>query len=98
MHADDLRRIITWLQDRVTLTEAGSCRIAFAVPSAAEMAAAGLHPEGIAQVRGAPWWDEMVADVVETPDLCDGDDPPQQVLAFARDVIAEYVRKRVRLE
>ncbi len=97
MHADDVRRIITWLESRVTLGPAGSRHIAFPVPSAADMAAAGLHPEGIAQVRGAPWWDDMVADILETPNLCHQDDPPEQVLAFARDVIGEYVRKRVRL-
>ncbi len=39
----------------------------------------------------------MVADIVETPDLCTPDDPPELVLAYALDVIAEYVRKRVRL-
>lgn len=98
MHADDVRRLMAWLQDRVTLAEPGSCRVAFAAPSAAAMAAAGLHRSGIAKVRGAPWWDEVVADVVQTPDLCAPDDPPKLVLAFARDVIAEYIRKRVRLE
>ena len=98
MHPDDLRRLMTWLQDRVTLAEPGSCRIAFAAPSAADMAAAGLHRSGIAKVRGAPWWDELVADVLETPTLCAPDDPPELVLAYARDVIAEYIRKRVQLE
>lgn len=98
MHADDLRRIMTWLQERVTLAGPGSSAVAFAPPSAAEMETAGLHPEGIAKVRGAPWWDEMVTDIVETPELCAPDDPPEHVLGFARDVIAEYVRKRVALE
>ncbi len=98
MHADDLRRLMTWLQGHVTLAEPGSCRVVFAAPSAADMAAAGLHPEGIARVRGAPWWDELVADILETPDLCAPEDPPEQVLGFARDVVAEYIRKRVQLE
>ena len=45
----------------------------------------------------APWWDEMVADIVETPAMCEPDDPPEQVLEYARDVVSEYIRKRARL-
>lgn len=97
MHPDDLRRIIAWLQERVTLARPGSTAVAFVPPSAAEMEAAGLNADGVARVRGAPWWEEMVADILETPDLCDPADPPEQVLAYARDVIAEYIRKRVAL-
>ena len=40
------------------------------------------------------WWDEMVADIVETPDMCAPDDSPQQVLGYAKDVVSEYIRKR----
>ncbi len=36
----------------------------------------------------------MVTDVVETPSRCDPADPPEQVLAYARDVVEEYIRKR----
>jgi len=98
VHPEDLRRIIAWLQERVTLARPGSTTVAFVPPGAAEMEAAGLHPDGVARVRGAPWWEEMVADILETPALCDPDDPPDQVLGYARDVIAEYIRKRVALD
>ena len=40
---------------------------------------------------------EMTADIVETPDLCEASDPPQQVLEYAKDVVSEYLRKRVQL-
>ena len=46
------------------------------------------------ELRRVPWWDEMVTDVNETPDACDPDDPPHQVLEYAKDVVSEYVRKR----
>lgn len=98
MHPDDLRRIITWLQERVTLARRDPPAIAFGAPTAAEMTAARLHPDGIARLRGAPWWEEMVADVLETPELCDPAESPEQVLAYARDVVAEYIRKRVALD
>ena len=48
---------------------------------------AGLNREGCRQILDAPWWDEMVADVVETPEMCDPEDPPEQVLQYARDVV-----------
>jgi hypothetical protein len=36
-------------------------------------------------------------DVRETPAFCDPDDPPEQVLRCARDVVGEYIRKRFQL-
>ena len=39
-------------------------------------------------------WDEMVTDIIETPDFCDPGDSPQQVLEYARDVVSDYIRKR----
>ncbi len=98
MNPDDLRSIIAWLQERVTLAQPGSTVVAFVPPGAADMEAAGLHPDGVARVRGAPWWEEMVEDILKTPGLCDPGDAPEQVLAYARDVIAEYIRKRVALD
>ena len=68
--------------------------IAFHPPTEEEMIGAGLNAEGGKRILGVPWWDEMVADITETPDVCDPGDPPQQVLEYARDVVSEYVRKR----
>ena len=61
------------------------------------MAGAGLNAEGSRQILAAPWWDEMVDDVVETPEMCDPEDPAAQVLQYARDVVSEYIRKRAQL-
>ncbi|MCI5137127.1 MAG: DUF2065 domain-containing protein, partial [Candidatus Electrothrix sp. AR1] len=45
----------------------------------------------------ASWWEEMVTDIIETPDFCEPDESPQQVLEYAKDVVSDYIRKRVSL-
>lgn len=100
MNADELREIMEFLRQRVHLEvgeAADSIVIRFDAPAADEMVAAGLHPQGSQDIRSAPWWDEMVTDVVETPDMCEPDDTADQVLAYARDVVSEYIRKRATL-
>ena len=61
------------------------------------MTGAGLDPAGSKEILNAAWWDEMVKDIIETPDFCDADDPPEQVLLYARDVVMDYLRKRIKL-
>ena len=68
--------------------------IVFDQPDEAEMVAAGLDPTGVQRILAAPWWQEMVEDIVETPEFCDPGESSQQVLRYARDVVGEYVRKR----
>jgi hypothetical protein len=100
MTPDDLRAIIAFLRQKVRLAErraAGKVTVKFDMPTADEMAAAGLDPGGSSRILGAAWWGEMVDDVVETPEMCDPDDSPEQVLEYARDVISEYIRKRAQL-
>lgn len=100
MTADELRAIMDFLIEKVRLTDVGAdgeATIGFDVPTADQMTRAGLNPEGCRQILDAPWWDEMVADVVETPQMCDPGDPPEQVLQYARDVVSEYLRKRAKL-
>ncbi len=100
MTPDELRAIMSFLQQRVLLEDtgaAGGVAIRFDAPTADEMAKAGLNADGSKRLLDAPWWDEMVEDIVETPDMCDADDPPEKVLEFARDVVSEYIRKRFEL-
>jgi len=97
MTPDDLRAIREFLAQRVRLRAAEPVEIAFDAPTADEMIAAGLDAEGCRQVLEAPWWDEMVADIVETPQMCEADEGPEQVLSYARDVVDEYMRKRMAL-
>ena len=100
MTPDELRAIMAFLSQRVHLKDRGAdgdVAVAFDAPTTDEMAGAGLNPEGCRHILTAPWWDEMVADIVETPEMCDPSDPPEQVLQYARDVVSEYVRKRATL-
>jgi hypothetical protein len=97
MTPDELLAIMAYLQERVSI-ESSSDRdqvsISFYSPTEEEMLAAGLNAEGVKRILGVPWWEEMVADIVETPDMCDPGESPQQVLEYAKDVVSEYIRKR----
>lgn len=91
---------MAFLSERVGLGSQESERpvvITFLPPTAEEMVGAGLHAEGVEQVISAPWWKEMVTDIIETPDFCELDESPQQALAYAKDVVSDYIRKRVSL-
>jgi hypothetical protein len=97
MTPDELRAIMVYLRERVHLgTRAADSPIivSFRGPTEKEMIGAGLPADGARRILGAPWWDEMVEDIEETPDMCDPDDSPEQVLEYARDVVSEYIRKR----
>jgi hypothetical protein len=100
MTPDELRAIMNWLRDRVYLKDPGpdgEVRIGFDTPTDDTLDKTELNRQGCRQVLDAPWWDEMVADVVETPEMCDPGDPPEQVLRYARDVVSEFIRKRATL-
>ena len=91
---------MAFLRDRVRLGSEDVKRpltITFLSPTAEEMIGAGLHGEGVGQVLSGPWWEEMVTDIIETPDFCEPDESPEQVLAYAKDVVSDYIRKRVSL-
>jgi hypothetical protein len=92
--ADELRKIVEYLQARVRLTAAGGRDISFDVPDAATMSADGLDEPTVRGILASPWWSEMVEEVLETPDFAEPDEPPEVILGYARDVVAEYVRKR----
>ena len=100
MTPDELRAIMDFLVQKVRLADQNTeeeTNIVFDAPTAHEMARAGLDPQGSQQILAAPWWDEMVQDIVETPEMCEPDDTPDRVLQYARDVVSEYIRKRASL-
>ncbi|MFC2172243.1 hypothetical protein ACFLU6_06375 [Acidobacteriota bacterium] len=101
MTPDELRAIMDYLRDRVKLgpQEAGGpVEIVFQAPTEKDMIDAGLNAGGANRVLHVPWWEEMVTDIVETPEMCDPSDPAEQVLEYARDVVSEYIRKRFPLD
>ena len=98
MTPDDLKKIMLFLRSRVSIggEKADSpLKIMFDAPNLDAMTDAGLDSEGSQEILNAGWWDEMVTDIIETPDFCEPDDPPEQVLIYARDVVTDYLRKRV---
>ena len=97
MTPEELRAIMVYLMEKVHLGTGEAeipVVITFHAPSEEEMIDAGLDAEGVRRILSVPWWAEMVEDTEETPDMCDPDDSPRQVLEYARDVVSEYVRKR----
>jgi len=97
MIPEELRAIMAYLRQKVNLGsgEAESpVLITFDGPTENEMISAGLNEQGVKRLLGVPWWDEMVTDIIETPDFCESTDLPQQILEYARDVVSDYIRKR----
>ena len=101
MTSEELRAIMDYLRERVHLVSRDTddtIDIDFHTPTETEMIDAGLNSDGVKRILGMPWWGEMVTDIVETPDMCDPDDLPEEVLLYARDVVSEYIRKRFPLD
>ena len=100
MTPEQLRAIMDHLMDMVRIkdqSDGDEVAIEFVPPSVEEATRAGLDAEGYKRILQSPWWDEMVDDVIETPDMCAPDDPAEQVLQYAKDVVSEYIRKRAEL-
>ena len=91
-----IRKIIHWIQDRVNLgkTHVG-ISITFEEPTEADFLAEGFDREMIRLTLQSLWWSEMIDDILETPSFADPADPPDQVLQYARDVVYEYIGKRI---
>jgi hypothetical protein len=99
MTPDQLRAVLVDLEARVTLADPGPpAVVAFAAPAAAEIEHLGVDAGEARRLLGAPWWSEMVADILDTRGFCSADEAPEAVLRYARDVVGEYIRKRFPLE
>ena len=83
MTPEELRSMMAYLREEVRMgpKEAESpVVITFLAPTEEDMIDAGLNAEGVKRLLQVPWWDEMVTDIIETPEYCDPSDSPQQVL------------------
>lgn len=97
MTPEELRSMMAYLRDRVKLDSEetnGPVVITFLAPSKEEMVGAGLNAQGVERILRVPWWEEMVTDIIETPDYCEPSDSPKQILEYAQDVVSDYIRKR----
>jgi len=96
MENDEIKRMYEWIQGRVTLADAtDGIAITFEEPDSEEFLSAGFGPESIELTLGSDWWREMVTDIIETPEYAESGEPAEQVLQYARDVVKEYVAKRL---
>jgi hypothetical protein len=96
MDADEIRRMYEWIQGRVALADAtDGIAITFDEPGSDDFAGAGFPPDAIELTLGSDWWSEMVTDIVETPEFAEPGEGPHKVLEYARDVVKEYVAKRL---
>jgi len=96
MEIDEIRRMYEWIQGRVTLANVTDGNaITFEEPGAEEFSGAGFGPEAVELTLASDWWREMVTDIIETPEYAEPGESAEQVLQYARDVVVEYVRKRL---
>ena len=96
MDADEIKRMYEWIQSRAKLADTtDGIAITFDEPSADDFEEAGFASEAVELTLGSDWWTEMVTDIVKTPDYAEPGEGPQQVLEYARDVVKEYVAKRL---
>jgi hypothetical protein len=91
---DQLRDIVSYLQNRVQLDAENPRMVVFDPPDADTMVADGLDSDATRSIVAAPWWPEMVDDVVDTPEFCAPSDSTDVILGYARDVVQEYIWKR----
>lgn len=96
MDTDEIKRLYEWIQTRVIIDEeADGIAIAFNEPDPDDFADAGFDPELVDLTLESDWWEELVIDIVETPDYAEPGEAPDQVLEYARDVVKEYIAKRL---
>lgn len=96
MDALEIKRLIEWLQNRVSYREAeGGIIIEFDEPSAADFIAEGFDREAVDLTLESSWWPEMIADIRETPEFAGPDETDDQIILYAGDVVKEYVNKRI---
>lgn len=96
MDEAEIRRLYQWIQSRVTLADTpDAVAIAFAEPSADDFRNEGFAAEAAKFTLESAWWPEMAVDIVETPEYAEPDESAEQILQYARDVVKEYVAKRL---
>jgi len=95
MENDEIKKMYEWIRSRVALGDGDTVTIIFDEPTAEDFAAQGFGEETVALTLGSGWWSEMATDIVETPDYAEPGESAEQILGYARDVVVEYVRKRL---
>jgi hypothetical protein len=96
MEKEQIIRLHEWFQGRITLDEgADAVKVIFNEPAAEDFKKEGFDEETVNLTIKSDWWAKMVTDVIETPDFAESDETPEQILQYARDLVVEYIRKRL---
>lgn len=96
INPEQLTKLISWLQDRIEMARDGkSIIMSFDIPSEADFIDAGFDQAMIDLTLNSSWWEEMITDIIETPDFVDPDSAPPLIIKYARDIVNEYVGKRI---
>jgi len=96
MDKNEIKRFINLLQERVNIGNIQpEVTIIFSDPSKDDLVAEGFGDDIIAISFNADWWSEMVTDIIETPGFVEPEASPEQILKYARDVVHEYIAKRL---
>ena len=96
MDREKIVELIDWLKDNVSLDDGeGGVEIIFDEPDAEDFKSTGFYGEIIELTLYSSWWDEMISDLIETPDFAEPGDSTEIVLGYACDLIQEYVSKRL---
>ena len=96
MEDHEIKRMYGWIQTKVNLAEStDGIAITFDEPGPGDFAEAGFEGEAVELTLHSDWWSEMVTDIIETPEYAEPGESPEQVLGYARDVVKEYVAKRL---
>ena len=95
MEKDEIKKMYEWIQSRVGLGDGDTISITFDEPTAEDFVNHGFGDEAVTLTLGSAWWAEMATDIVDTPDYAEPGESAEQILGYARDVVVEYVRKRL---
>jgi hypothetical protein len=98
MKKEDIGKMIGFLKDRIKIEKQGgddTFVVSFDNPTYEEVLSANINPTVIDAVLKSSWWEEMITDIIETPDFCDPEADEEEVLRYARDVVFEYIGKRI---
>lgn len=91
---DQLRAVVDYLQQRVGLAGTDRRTITFDPPDPGRMVVDGLDEATVRRLLVSPWWQEMIDDILETPEFAGSSETPEKLLGYARDVVQEYIGKR----
>ena len=96
MDKEDIKKLYGWIQERVHLDRGVTeVTIKFEEPTEGDFKDAGFDEEVVILTLRSEWWPAMVADILETPEYAEPGESLEQILGYARDVVQEYVWKRL---